>query len=51
MEPNTGLGYSTWRRIHSSVLLETVASAERAADAIVHALDIIFGGYPVGRPH
>ena len=34
-----------------SVLPETVASAERAADAIVHALDIIFGGYPVGRPH
>jgi hypothetical protein len=34
-----------------SVLLETVASAERAADAIVHALGIIFGGYPVGRPH
>lgn len=42
-----------------SVLLETVASAERATDAVVHALDIIFGGYKVGifggyrvgRPH
>jgi hypothetical protein len=34
-----------------SVLLETVTSAERAADAIVRALDIIFGGYPIGRPH
>jgi hypothetical protein len=34
-----------------SVLLETVGSAEGAADAIVHALDVIFGGYPVGRPH
>ena len=34
-----------------SVLLETVASAERAADAIVHALGIIFGGYPGGRRH
>ncbi len=34
-----------------SVLLETVASAEAASDAIVQALDVIFGGYPVGRPH
>jgi CcdB protein len=34
-----------------SVLFETVASAERAADAIVDALTIIFGGYAVGRPH
>lgn len=34
-----------------SVLAETVASAEGEADAIVQALDIIFGGYPVGRPH
>ena len=34
-----------------SVLLETVASAEGAADAIAQALDIIFDGYPVGRPH
>lgn len=34
-----------------SVLLATVAAAERAADAIVHARDIIFGGYPAGRPH
>jgi hypothetical protein len=33
-----------------SVLLETVASAEAAADAIVLALGIIFGGYPIGRP-
>ncbi len=30
-----------------SVLLQTVASA----DAIVHALDVIFGCYPIGRPH
>jgi hypothetical protein len=34
-----------------SVLLQTVASADVSADAIVDALDIIFGGYPVGRPH
>jgi hypothetical protein len=34
-----------------SVLLETVGSAEGAADNIVQALDVIFGGYPIGRPH
>lgn len=34
-----------------SVLRETVASATDAADAIVLALDIIFGGCPIGRPY
>jgi hypothetical protein len=34
-----------------SLLLETVASAAPFADAIGHALDVIFGGYPVGLPH
>jgi hypothetical protein len=34
-----------------SMLIETVASTERAADVIVHAPDIVFGGYPGGRPH
>jgi len=33
-----------------SVLLETVVSAADSADAIVQALDVIFGGYPVGLP-
>jgi CcdB protein len=34
-----------------SVLLETVTTASHSADSIVRALDVIFGGYPVGRPH
>jgi CcdB protein len=33
-----------------SVLLETVVSAASAADGITLALDVIFGGYPGGRP-
>jgi hypothetical protein len=33
-----------------SVMLEIVASAAPFADAIIHALDVIFGGYPVGLP-
>jgi hypothetical protein len=33
------------------LLLETVASAAAEADAITYAMDVIFGGYPVGRPH
>lgn len=34
-----------------SVMLETVTSAASSADAIVQALDVIFGGYPIGLPH
>jgi hypothetical protein len=34
-----------------SVMLETVASAAPSADAVVQALDVIFGGYPIGLPH
>jgi hypothetical protein len=35
---------------HRAALLDTVASASDAADAITRALDVIFDGYPVGRP-
>ena len=34
-----------------AMLLETVASATDVSDAITLALDIIFSGYPIGRPH
>ena len=37
--------------IPRALLLETVASGAAEADAITYAMDIIFGGYPVGRPH
>jgi hypothetical protein len=37
--------------IPRALLMETVASAATEADAITYAMDIIFGGYPVGRPH
>jgi hypothetical protein len=33
-----------------SVLLETVDAADQSADAITHALDVIFSGYPIDRP-
>ena len=36
--------------IPRALLLETVASAAAEADAIIDAMDIIFGGYPIGRP-
>lgn len=34
-----------------TVLRESVASAADASDAITLALDVIFSGYPVGRPY
>jgi hypothetical protein len=32
------------------VLLETVPFASASADAIEQALDVIFGGFPIGLP-
>lgn len=34
-----------------SVLLENLPVAEGVVAAIVQALEVIFAGYPVGRPH
>ena len=36
--------------VRASALLEVATSALHAADPITDALDVIFGGYPVGRP-
>ena len=34
-----------------SLLLGRVTTASTSADAIVRALDVIFGGYPIDLPH
>lgn len=34
-----------------SVLMDAVTNASASADAIVRALDVIFGGYPIGLPY
>jgi len=34
-----------------TLLGETVASANDESDAILNAIDVIFCGYPAGRPH
>ena len=36
--------------VPTTSLLEAEASALDAADLITDALDVIFGGYPIGRP-
>lgn len=37
--------------VRRDMLLPPVASASEMSDRITLALDIIFSGYPVGRPH
>lgn len=37
--------------VRRDLLLPAVASALAVSDRITLALDIIFSGYPVGRPH